>query len=162
MSKNGFQRIKLRLKKNENKCYYCGKTMTHEEMTIDHLIHKCKGGKNNYNNLRLCCYDCNQEKSDMTEEEFSEFKKSYIPKEKPKYYEKIMCIDLIKIPWLFKQNEVGKKKIEKVLNYYNTYKKFDKPVTLKSETNNNLIDGYSRYVVAKMLGLNEIPAIYQN
>lgn len=33
------------------------------EMTMDHIIPRCKGGNDNNNNLQTMCYDCNQMKA---------------------------------------------------------------------------------------------------
>jgi 5-methylcytosine-specific restriction endonuclease McrA len=43
-------------------CYRCFKVLTREEVTIDHVIPRCKGGNNSETNLKVCCWDCNQEK----------------------------------------------------------------------------------------------------
>jgi 5-methylcytosine-specific restriction endonuclease McrA len=41
-------------------CHYCGKKVTHDKMTIDHVIPKSKGGKTEEKNCVPSCYDCNQ------------------------------------------------------------------------------------------------------
>jgi 5-methylcytosine-specific restriction endonuclease McrA len=43
-------------------CYRCFKVLTREEVTIDHVIPRCKGGNNSEINLKVCCWDCNQDK----------------------------------------------------------------------------------------------------
>jgi 5-methylcytosine-specific restriction endonuclease McrA len=48
-------------------CPDCGKPMVFggnepDSATIDHIISRGKGGKNNAENLRLCCRDCNWER----------------------------------------------------------------------------------------------------
>jgi 5-methylcytosine-specific restriction endonuclease McrA len=43
-------------------CYLCGDAVTFNEMTIDHVIPKSRGGKNNIENLRPTHYKCNFEK----------------------------------------------------------------------------------------------------
>ena len=98
----------------------------------------------------------------MTEEEYRNYlidrtlsnKKSYPKDCFP------MPIELVKIPWNFQQSGVKEKKLDKAKRYYNTYGEFDKPITLRSNHSNYLADGYSRYVVAKSLGLKEIMAVY--
>lgn len=48
------------------KCVYC---LTNKNLTIDHLIPKSKGGKNDWLNLVTCCESCNKKKGDKTLEE---------------------------------------------------------------------------------------------
>lgn len=62
-------------------CYYCPTKLTLQKKhvnlnkqldyaTKEHLIPLTRGGKNNKENLALACPPCNNEKGDMTEEEF--------------------------------------------------------------------------------------------
>jgi hypothetical protein len=48
------------------KCVYCG---DHKNLTLDHLIPKSRGGKNDWLNLVTCCDPCNKKKGDKTPEE---------------------------------------------------------------------------------------------
>jgi len=56
-------------------CKYCGKTNlkinttnTNELATIDHIRPRSKGGAEyDYDNLCVCCYNCNQKKADKYE-----------------------------------------------------------------------------------------------
>lgn len=41
-------------------CHYCGKSLTHGTCTIDHVVPKAKGGKNEPSNCVPCCKECNQ------------------------------------------------------------------------------------------------------
>ena len=47
-------------------CQYCGIKFTLEELCIDHLIPRAKGGKNDNNNLITSCKECNHKKSDLS------------------------------------------------------------------------------------------------
>lgn len=51
-------------KKSRGKCAYCGKQTSKSEFTIDHFVPKARGGGNEFWNFRLCCFACNQAKSD--------------------------------------------------------------------------------------------------
>lgn len=41
-------------------CQYCGKKLILNNMTIDHIIPKCKGGKTTWRNCVVCCKSCNK------------------------------------------------------------------------------------------------------
>ena len=43
-------------------CAYCGKSLTDNTATIDHIIPKSKGGHNVKSNMCCCCSSCNREK----------------------------------------------------------------------------------------------------
>jgi 5-methylcytosine-specific restriction endonuclease McrA len=49
------------------KCHYCGKGT---DLTFDHVIPKCRGGRSGYQNVVLACYTCNQLKEDLDVDEF--------------------------------------------------------------------------------------------
>jgi hypothetical protein len=48
------------------KCLYCG---SKENLTLDHVVPRSKGGTNNWNNLATCCNKCNVLKGDKSLEE---------------------------------------------------------------------------------------------
>ena len=53
-------------KRDDYACGYCG---SHKNLTIDHIIPKSKGGKNSWENLITCCFNCNAKKGDRTPSE---------------------------------------------------------------------------------------------
>lgn len=55
------------------KCAYCGKKLDFDDMTVDHVLPQCKGGTNDPENTYPACYLCNNQKADMTLEEFREY-----------------------------------------------------------------------------------------
>ncbi|MBU1820430.1 MAG: HNH endonuclease [Bacteroidetes bacterium] len=55
-------------KRDGNRCQYCG---THEDLTLDHVMPKSRGGKTNWDNLATACKRCNSRKGDYTPEEAS-------------------------------------------------------------------------------------------
>ena len=49
-----------------NQCVYCG---SKKQLTIDHVLPKSRGGKNEWTNLVTCCFKCNVKKANRTPEE---------------------------------------------------------------------------------------------
>lgn len=41
-------------------CWWCRQALLYEQLTIEHLKPRSKGGSNNLENLRLACRLCNQ------------------------------------------------------------------------------------------------------
>ena len=50
-------------RRDNYECLYCGEN-NKEKLTIDHVIPKSKGGKNDWKNLVTCCKSCNSKKDD--------------------------------------------------------------------------------------------------
>ncbi len=48
-------------KRDGHKCQYCGAT---RKLTIDHVIPRCKGGDDSWENLVVACSSCNTKKGD--------------------------------------------------------------------------------------------------
>ncbi|EGT3606903.1 HNH endonuclease [Clostridium perfringens] len=62
------------VKQKSNTCCYCGKKLTFEERTVDHIQPINRGGETVLENLVVCCEGCNTEKGDMTLQEYIEYK----------------------------------------------------------------------------------------
>lgn len=45
-------------------CQYCGKTFDYDDLTIDHVMPRCRGGKHNWENTVSACKPCNSRKGD--------------------------------------------------------------------------------------------------
>lgn len=56
---------KMLYNKAEGKCTLCGKKLTFSEMTLDHIIPLMQNGKDEVENLQVCCYQCNQLKGSI-------------------------------------------------------------------------------------------------
>lgn len=54
------------LKRDGNRCQYCG---THEDLTIDHVIPRSRGGQDTWENLVAACNRCNHKKGNHTPKE---------------------------------------------------------------------------------------------
>lgn len=59
-------------KKDNGKCYLCGKELLYSEMTLDHVMPLAKGGADCMENLRCCCVNCNRWKADSYSGDFEE------------------------------------------------------------------------------------------
>lgn len=46
------------------KCAYCGKPISKNKATLDHVVPWALGGRNASENLRVACHKCNQAKAD--------------------------------------------------------------------------------------------------
>jgi 5-methylcytosine-specific restriction endonuclease McrA len=66
-------------------CTYCGQQLTYNQATVDHRVPLSRGGQSEKSNFAIACKKCNQEKDNMTPEEFAEFQKAY--KSKALYYQ---------------------------------------------------------------------------
>jgi len=53
--------------RDNHTCQYCGKTGNN--LTIDHIIPKSKGGQETWSNMVVCCSRCNNRKGDQSLEE---------------------------------------------------------------------------------------------
>lgn len=53
-------------KRDNHQCVYCGSS---KNLTLDHVIPKSRGGKNDWHNLVTSCFKCNLKKADKTPEE---------------------------------------------------------------------------------------------
>lgn len=50
------------------RCQYCFSDVR-KNLTIDHVLPRCKGGPTTYDNCTTACFDCNQKKANKTLEE---------------------------------------------------------------------------------------------
>lgn len=44
-------------------CQYCFEKLPFKQITLDHVIPLCRGGKTNWTNIVAACKDCNEDKS---------------------------------------------------------------------------------------------------
>ncbi len=54
--------------RDERQCFYCGKPLSFQQMTIDHVVPISRGGTDDVFNLVLCCRECNDAKGDRPTE----------------------------------------------------------------------------------------------
>jgi 5-methylcytosine-specific restriction endonuclease McrA len=56
-------------KRDHYTCQYCGKQPGAEELTVDHVIPRARGGQSRWDNCVLACVECNKRKADRTPEQ---------------------------------------------------------------------------------------------
>jgi 5-methylcytosine-specific restriction endonuclease McrA len=52
--------------RDKGTCQYCGKHVSYDASTYDHVLPRCKGGKTGWNNIVIACAKCNEYKDDKT------------------------------------------------------------------------------------------------
>lgn len=50
------------LLRDRNTCQYCGSVLSTNELTLDHVIPRSRGGASTWENLVACCHLCNRRK----------------------------------------------------------------------------------------------------
>jgi len=54
-------------------CYYCGKKVPPEELTMDHIVPLSRGGKSTKGNIVPACKECNNKKKYLLPIEWEEY-----------------------------------------------------------------------------------------
>jgi len=62
------------LLRDRNTCQYCQKVLIASELTLDHVVPRCRGGLSTWENLVACCRDCNRRKGSLMLHELTEMK----------------------------------------------------------------------------------------
>lgn len=57
----------------EGRCYYCGKALPVQELTMDHIVPLVRGGKSTKGNCVPACKECNNKKKHMLPIEWEEY-----------------------------------------------------------------------------------------
>ncbi len=55
--------------RDSHTCQYCGRTIARNEINLDHVIPRSKGGTSTWENVVCCCYTCNRKKGGKAPEE---------------------------------------------------------------------------------------------
>lgn len=55
--------------RDKGKCQYCSIPVSREEFTLDHCIPRSKHGQTCWENVVVCCVECNRKKANKTPEE---------------------------------------------------------------------------------------------
>lgn len=57
----------------EGRCYYCGRKVKPQELTMDHIVPIIRGGKSRKGNVVPACKECNEKKKYMLPLEWEEY-----------------------------------------------------------------------------------------
>jgi 5-methylcytosine-specific restriction endonuclease McrA len=57
------------LLRDRHRCQYCGQRFSPGVLTLDHILPRCRGGRDTFENLVACCTGCNRKKGDKLLEE---------------------------------------------------------------------------------------------
>jgi len=50
------------LERDDHTCQYCGKRLRAADLTLDHVVPRCRGGGSTWRNLVVACFECNDRK----------------------------------------------------------------------------------------------------
>lgn len=56
-------------RRDNNTCQYCGKKKPASELSMDHVVPRCQGGKTTWDNIVVACTECNTRKAGRTPQE---------------------------------------------------------------------------------------------
>lgn len=62
------------LLRDRNTCQYCQKILIASELTLDHVVPRCRGGLSTWENLVACCRDCNRRKGSLMLHELTDMR----------------------------------------------------------------------------------------
>jgi 5-methylcytosine-specific restriction enzyme A len=54
-------------------CYYCGREVGRENLTMDHIVPLSRGGKSTKGNIVACCKECNNRKKYLLPLEWKDY-----------------------------------------------------------------------------------------
>ena len=60
------------LLRDRNTCQYCGDIFQSNELTLDHVIPRSRGGNSSWDNLVACCHPCNRRKGNRLLDEIDD------------------------------------------------------------------------------------------
>ena len=165
----------------KKQCYYCGKKINANKVTIDHLYSQDFGGVSITSNMRPCCEYCNTRKSNMNEKEFKVWNSQSSEEDKKSYYHFAVSekkrkahnpqIELgfdLPSEWIqyLKRNDIritgrfidaNSKKYQKVLKFAQKTGKLSRPIVVSK--NRFLLEGYNCYRVAKKMSMKKVPVV---
>lgn len=138
--------------KGYDKCYYCGCELTDKNRTLDHMYPRRWGGVSIPENLVPSCKNCNQDKKDMSYDQFMRYRRLKTKSDKEKFYEKCLQANfkvrkrskfVLNSNWLsvyniqellryMKFNKLEKTKSNNLAAYYRNWGQYTHPIIVSS------------------------------
>lgn len=167
--------------KGRTKCYYCGKAILPDKVTIDHLFPRNFGGITITSNLEPTCKECNNNKSNLNQAEFKVWRTIKSENMRKSFYQEtikrkrarkrdpdnpygfdlpregVTYVPFDTIEKVTSIDPKGSKRYNKMMNFINLYGKLPRTVTLS--LNGILLNGETLYAVAKKRRVEKVPAI---
>ena len=69
------------LKRSGGRCELCGASSRDNQIDVDHIVPRAKGGSNDISNLQALCRTCNAQKRDRDDTDFASIHESYAHRE---------------------------------------------------------------------------------
>lgn len=163
--------------KGKHKCFYCSKDILNGKVTLDHIFPQDFGGPTIPNNLQPSCYKCNNEKSNMTPDQYQKFlslpnmqRKEYL-KDLQGIFEFIRKWSDFVLPegWVQEQQisniitsislseDYKNRKYTSIKEFYKKYNHFQHPLII--DRKNFLLDGFLQLMYAKNYNIEILPVI---
>lgn len=163
--------------KGKKICSYCGKDITYNSVTMDHMYPRAQGGVSIPNNLYPVCTECNNRKGDLNLAQYKIWL-DLNEKERKEYRKEVAEENEIirqKIGFKLKKNWVTMESITKVnpvvwkhytskdlkymkdRKFLNLYNNAPRPVVI--DCNNRILSGEHLYFAERDLGIKRIPII---
>lgn len=169
--------IALAYHKYESKCWYCGRDFNKKvKKTIDHKYPVVYGGVTIIENLVPCCSCCNEEKSNLTEKQYKEWKILDPSKQEEFRYtcigknerRRLLEGSILPKKWFERKSStilapinfdaiICGKKHDNAKRFYWRTGKLENPVIISR--NGIVLDGFISLFVGKELGIKKIPTI---
>lgn len=168
---------KLTVATKGKECWYCGKQLKKEEITMDHLYPQDLGGPTIPNNLAPACAECNTKKTNLTEKQYRHILDAPDDKKKlikhkflaineqakvksgyylPKEWITSKKIGNILVTLYMNENYLGKK-YKKIETFYHQYGHLPYPIVV--DKNYYLLDGFLVLIFAKNNNITSVPTI---
>lgn len=90
--------------RDQGRCQYCGKKVSLNLFSFDHVVPRCQGGKSSWTNVVICCLRCNSEKGGQSLSKYKRklIRQPYAPrltKAAPAHLVNRIALDIPHITW---------------------------------------------------------------
>lgn len=162
----------------KDKCYFCGKPLENEGATLDHLYPQDLGGPTIPNNMVPACSHCNNDKSNLTCEQYQKLISLTDKREIKKFKREIsderellrknrqydipeewltdIKLSTVIVELFFEEKPRGTK-YRNTAEFYKKYGYFQRPLIVNKS--HYLFSGFTELIVARLLSMQKIPAI---